>query len=187
MIPYHPETLQYVVTYQRLLSTSTCRDLLNWAKPRPHSTNAHEGWAPAEAATGHDTNSITPHRTCHTTMLPEDHELGTRVQRAVQTIAESYPYQHQSHTHTGFMLVRYAEGHKFLEHVDHYSGAPRTLSISVRLNDDYEGGAFTVFNGTYRPELQPGDAVVMPSNLCFPHSVEPVTRGTRYSLVIWTV
>ena len=42
------------------------------------------------------------------------------------------------------------------------------------------------WQGQYQvPDLRTGDAVVFPSNLCFPHEVRPVTAGTRYVLVTW--
>jgi predicted 2-oxoglutarate/Fe(II)-dependent dioxygenase YbiX len=38
---------------------------------------------------------------------------------------------------------------------------------------------------TLKIEPYPGKLVVWPSNFLFPHSVEPVSEGIRYSVVAW--
>ena len=34
-------------------------------------------------------------------------------------------------------------------------------------------------------DLTKGDIIVFPSNFMYPHKVEPVTKGTRYSYISW--
>jgi|TARA_B110001454_G_C12578184_1_gene374904 PKHD-type hydroxylase len=66
-------------------------------------------------------------------------------------------------------------------------GNTRKLSMSILLNDDYEGGNFE-FRGIGEEEecLEgEGSIIVFPSFSW--HQVTPVTRGTRYSLVAWFV
>ena len=76
-------------------------------------------------------------------------------------------------------------------------GNVRKLSMSIILNDDYEGGGFefaTLINSsatcakevstTYTPDFNKlGSIIVFPSYMV--HRVQPVTKGTRYSLVSW--
>ena len=178
----------YVVTYKGLLSRDTTTQLMLWLPTLPESQNPWDGWCVGESATGHDTNAVTAHRTCHYTMINENRAPNWEAIRMGLThIWETYPFYHQSHTLTGVQIMRYQPGHKFREHTDHYSGAPRTLSIIIQLNDQYEGGRLSFWQGRYAPPMtEPGDAVVFPSALCFPHQVEPITKGTRYSLVVWT-
>lgn len=59
----------------------------------------------------------------------------------------------------------------------------RKLSVSVQLSDpsNYEGGSL-ILKHTETPKCQ-GDVSVFPSFL--EHEVTPVTKGTRYSLVLW--
>lgn len=61
----------------------------------------------------------------------------------------------------------------------------RKLSISLLMNDDYEGGEielkFANFNQVLKPEK--GHAIIFPAWM--PHKVHPVTKGQRYSLVAW--
>jgi len=68
-------------------------------------------------------------------------------------------------------------------------GRVRKLSMSVLLNDDYEGGEFQF--ATYAAEKceihtifgKIGSIIVFGSDV--EHRVTPVTKGIRYSLVIW--
>jgi Rps23 Pro-64 3,4-dihydroxylase Tpa1-like proline 4-hydroxylase len=87
--------------------------------------------------------------------------------------------------------LKYEEGGFYTIHHDHHSAAPRTLSMILFLNNDYKGGEL-IFHGpkketekirTVHPE--PGRIIVWPSNFLYPHSVEKVTKGTRYTVVSW--
>ena len=69
-------------------------------------------------------------------------------------------------------------------------GNVRKLSMTVLLNDNYEGGEFqfaTLNNEKceiHTPEFNKiGSIVVFPSGM--EHRVTPVTKGIRYSLVVW--
>ena len=69
-------------------------------------------------------------------------------------------------------------------------GSVRKLSMSVILNDDFEGGDFEIYRLEEHcsvcrdtPKLKTGSIYIFPSVL--EHRVSPVTKGTRYSLVIW--
>jgi predicted 2-oxoglutarate/Fe(II)-dependent dioxygenase YbiX len=65
----------------------------------------------------------------------------------------------------------------------------RHLSISICLNNEYEGGEFVfdIPGGHYTVPQNVGDAVIFPSNFMFPHQVNKVTRGTRYALIGWVI
>ena len=63
------------------------------------------------------------------------------------------------------------------------NGLLRKLSISILLNDDFEGGLFEFKNFEKQPELKQGSIIVFPSFI--EHRVSPVTSGTRYSAVTW--
>ena len=70
-------------------------------------------------------------------------------------------------------------------------GHVRKLSMSVILNDDFEGGAFEFASyGKEECTITPikggtGTVIVFPSWM--EHRVAPVTKGIRYSLVSWFV
>ena len=86
-------------------------------------------------------------------------------------------------------LLKYSKGGKYEVHTDHYSNTPRHLSIIINLNDDYEGGdlIFTdqQLKEIKRLKLGKGSVTFFPSNFMYPHSIQPITEGTRYSIVAW--
>ena len=86
-------------------------------------------------------------------------------------------------------LLKYSAGGKYEVHTDHYTNSPRHLSIIMNLNNNYEGGdlIFTAQNEEEikRLKLNTGSIVFFPSNFMYPHSIEPITKGTRYSIVAW--
>jgi PKHD-type hydroxylase len=67
------------------------------------------------------------------------------------------------------------------------SGFNRKISFSILLNDpsEFEGGdlLFHASREPYCAEMKKGDMVLFPSFL--PHSVSPVTKGVRKTLVGW--
>ena len=68
-------------------------------------------------------------------------------------------------------------------------GHVRKLSMSIMLNDNFEGGAFEFASYsreecTITPiEAKAGSVIVFPSSM--EHRVAPVTKGIRYSVVCW--
>ena len=65
------------------------------------------------------------------------------------------------------------------------NGKTRKLSMTIVLNDDYEGGEFQFFTETHSIKEKTGTVIVFPSYMV--HRVNPITKGTRYSLVVWFV
>ena len=62
-------------------------------------------------------------------------------------------------------------------------GKTRKLSMTIVLNEDYEGGEFEFFDDKNLIREKIGTVIVFPSYMV--HKVRPVTKGTRYSLVAW--
>ena len=95
---------------------------------------------------------------------------------------------------SGYKEVRfnkYDKDTEMKEHCDHIhtifdgtiKGIP-ILSIVGCLNEDYEGGEFIMWQ-TEKIEIPEGAVLIFPSNFMYPHKVNPVTKGTRYSYVSW--
>ena len=86
---------------------------------------------------------------------------------------------------------RYEKNKKMAEHCDHIQsifdgnikGVP-ILSMLGILNDNYKGGEFIMFENKII-KLKQGDLLIFPSNFLFPHKVEPVLKGIRYSYISW--
>jgi predicted 2-oxoglutarate/Fe(II)-dependent dioxygenase YbiX len=88
---------------------------------------------------------------------------------------------------TGYKILRYTEGQFYTQHTDSFKEHPRSVTASIILNDNYEGGEFAFFNRKLSYRLEKGDAILFPSNFMYPHEIMPVTKGTRYSIVTWFV
>lgn len=61
-----------------------------------------------------------------------------------------------------------------------------TLSVLTQLNDEYSGGELVFWNNEII-ELNVGDIVVFPSNFLYPHKVNTITDGVRYSMASWVI
>jgi hypothetical protein len=95
------------------------------------------------------------------------------------------------HGFTEIRFNRYQENKEMDLHCDHihsmFDGGKKgipTLSLVGALNDDYEGGDFVMFEDTVI-RIPAGAYLVFPSNFLYPHKVNPVTKGTRFSFVSW--
>lgn len=94
------------------------------------------------------------------------------------------------HESTEIRFNIYTEGTEMLTHVDHihsiFDGSRKgipILSMLGVLNDDYEGGEFILCGKEIK--LNSGDAIIFPSVFLYPHSVNRIKKGTRYSWVLW--
>ena len=87
--------------------------------------------------------------------------------------------------------IQYTEYHPVGGHYDwhmdcgHGIQKQRKISITVQLNDDYEGGGLEIHRGQNPQQAlkKKGTVVVFPSYML--HRVTPVTKGVRNSLVLW--
>lgn len=121
--------------------------------------------------------------------------FGKVVDNYVNTVSPYFTISHDS----GYALLDYSVGCHFKQHVDLLthppdavngfvplqSAFPRRISLSLLLNEDYEGGDLSFFNNTYKIPRQKGTIVLFPSNTLFPHQVAEVTSGHRYSIITW--
>jgi hypothetical protein len=88
-------------------------------------------------------------------------------------------------------ILKYENTGFYTWHVDHFAEIPRTMSCILLLNNDYEGGNLCFRNpdgsGELEVEVKPNRMIIWPSNFLYPHTVKPVTKGTRYSVVAWAL
>tara|TARA_R110000782_G_C14763223_1_gene408364 strand:- start:682 stop:1230 length:549 start_codon:yes stop_codon:yes gene_type:complete len=87
-------------------------------------------------------------------------------------------------------LLKYTHGGKYEIHTDESAKCWRTLTCILNLNEEYEGGDFVVYAQDGKTEMKrikckTGTCIMFPSNFLFPHRVEPITSGERYSIVTW--
>lgn len=83
--------------------------------------------------------------------------------------------------------LRYGLGGHYDFHVDDGPGFQRKYSSILILNNDYVGGqlCFKIDDKVEMIKNVPGNLIIWPSNFMYPHSVKPLTEGTRYSIVTW--
>ena len=86
---------------------------------------------------------------------------------------------------SGYDLLRYNKGGYYREHTDSFTEQPRTVAMSINLNDDYVGGNMAFFNGEIQIKGGAGSVILFPANFMYPHQIMDVTEGTRYSIVTW--
>lgn len=103
----------------------------------------------------------------------------------------NFPWFDGWNGYTHIRYNKYIENKKMALHCDHIhsifdgerKGIPILSCLGV-LNDDYEGGEFIMFDD-YKIKLKQGDLLIFPSNFMYPHKVEPVKKGVRYSYISW--
>lgn len=88
---------------------------------------------------------------------------------------------------SGYELLKYNEGQFYVEHTDSFKEMPRALSCIISLNDDYEGGEVSFFSREITHKLKKGDILLFPSSFMYPHEIQTITKGTRYSIITWLV
>lgn len=113
-----------------------------------------------------------------------DTELFNCAGAAIAKYREVFPLTKIQHD-SGYNLLRYVPGDFYMEHTDSFYTAPRTVSCSFALNDDYEGGEWGFFGRRITIRAPKNSAVMFPSNFMYPHEIMPVVSGTRYSIVTW--
>ena len=88
-------------------------------------------------------------------------------------------------------ILKYENTGFYTWHTDHFAAIPRTMSCILLLNNDYEGGNLCFRNpdgsGEWEVEVKPNRMIIWPSNFLYPHTVKPVTKGKRYSVVAWAL
>ena len=78
-------------------------------------------------------------------------------------------------------ILRYKPGNEIKDHLDIGYGNTRA-SVSIALNDNYEGGEFTFFSNRHKIMLKKGMGMIFPAEQIWIHGVTPVTKGERYSI-----
>ena len=172
---------QYIKVYENFIPIDVCNDIIKQSK--------FEDFKRAEIMAG----EIADHRKCYFKKL--DSKFETDIFNVVGKIIESYKNEFRwsfSGTKiqdTGYdhLLYLAAANGTYKEHVDHYDLNPRELSVSMILNDNYDGGDFSFFDGQVIKKKKQGSVVAFPSNFCFPHAVTPVSNGDRHSIITWII
>ena len=127
----------------------------------------------------------------------EEPYLSTIVSKAVddyiKNFLEDIPWFSYWNGKTRFFWIKYPTGSDGMgTHADHvrniFDGTRRgipTLTVLGSLNDDFEGGELEFWDNKEKFRLSAGEALIFPSVFLYPHQVHPITKGNRYSFVVW--
>ena len=164
------------------LSENIISDTWDW-KPSTYST--HEGISP------NSKNKVVMDDCWITEKMKYWIDLLDTTKKVVKLYKEKHPYMkyYNPNRTTDFRLNKYGKGGFMAEHADniHHShnqqyGYPST-SLLYFLNDEYKGGEIVIADTVYKTKRN--SAIMFPSNFMFPHYVNKITKGTRYSIVTW--
>jgi hypothetical protein len=183
---------KFIHVLDDVFSKELCDEILNEYKDSQYWNNAQIG----------DVNNPvnTNVRNCKIISISSPHiindncdlrkELDNKIFEGVSYAVKKYSQVHPDFfidVDTGYELLRYDEGNFYMKHTDSFKEQQRSVSCSIQLNDDYNGGEFAFFGGEVVIKASAGSAILFPSNFMFPHEIMPVTKGTRYSIITWLV
>tara|TARA_R100001086_G_scaffold247633_1_gene182397 strand:- start:1676 stop:2245 length:570 start_codon:yes stop_codon:yes gene_type:complete len=108
--------------------------------------------------------------------------------KQVTTYQKTHPYARVQNL--DLQVLKYSTGGHYTWHTDSTTSMNRLLSVIITLNNDYEGGELLISpTGSDKNciKIKPGVGriIMWPSTFLYPHKVNPVTKGTRYSIVGW--
>jgi|TARA_R110000803_G_scaffold41477_1_gene89168 predicted 2-oxoglutarate/Fe(II)-dependent dioxygenase YbiX len=132
---------------------------------------------------GYPLNYLTPTDTFYWNFIKKE------VEKLFIFYTSKFPQIMKNHIINQIDLLKYLPGGKYEIHTDHHPTSARNLSIIINLNNEYEGGDL-IFTDQKNKEikrlkLSKGSIVFFPSNFMYPHKIQPITKGTRYSIVAW--
>lgn len=179
----------FISHYPGFFPAEFCDDVVNRFKNSEWTT--HTWQTNVQTAFQYDTEELSVYPLAD----KEDRDISIVFWENIGNCISNYQVENNTITYTvnvsNVRLNRYDENTKMRLHVDHIydlfdgetKGIP-VLSIIVNLNDGYEGGELRFFD-KHDLKLGKGDVVIFPSNFMYPHSVNTVTKNTRYSAVAW--
>ena len=110
---------------------------------------------------------------------------------AIKKYQSIFTSLHQELKLESINLLKYKQGNFYKKHTDAFHKVNRQLSFIINLNEDYKGGDLIFYYPNdpqfaySKVELKTGDLIMFPSNFMYPHSIQPIISGTRYSVVCW--
>jgi predicted 2-oxoglutarate/Fe(II)-dependent dioxygenase YbiX len=180
----------YIVVFDGIITNELCDSILN-------EFSDEKEWQKTLIAGGCIDNTIRAAETIELSypqVIAKNTEIRTNLDKAIYASAglaikkynDKFNYCNIEQD-SGYELLRYKKDQFYTKHTDSFKSAPRSVSCSFALNDNYEGGEFAFFNCELIYKLKKGSCIMFPSNFMYPHEIKPVTSGTRYSIVTWFI
>lgn len=113
--------------------------------------------------------------------------LYVNLNKAMDDIMRDYreTYNIPELTSSEWTLLRYEQGGKFHDHFDDAPNYNRITSVTVMLNDDFEGGEMVFEKHGISIPSEAGKVIVFPSTYAFFHRINSVLRGNKQTAVRW--
>lgn len=182
------ELKDYILILENIIPDKLCNDILKQYKNSNEWEDTKIGKQEIRKETRNCTRiSISLNKTIEKNKNVRkkiDDDIFNCAKKAIKKYNEKFKHTYISED-TGYDLLKYEKGGFYIQHVDSATGAPRTVSCSFILNNNFKGGDFSFFNNSITYSLKKGSAILFPSNFLYPHSVLPVLNGTRYAIVTW--
>jgi predicted 2-oxoglutarate/Fe(II)-dependent dioxygenase YbiX len=176
---------QYITVFENAISDELCAAILREYVDAPD-------WAQSKVGANYDLDNtvrdVESVFISHTINSDVRRDIDSKIFCCAKEVLDKYTCMYPAvevEQDSGYELLRYGVGQMYKQHVDDFSGARRVVSCSFHINDDYEGGDWGFFDNAYRVKAPKGAAVMFPSNFVFPHQINPVTAGERFSIVTW--
>lgn len=182
----------YVKVYQ-VYDDKFCKQIISQIKRVDWQTHAYYNYSKNELNSFEDELFITHGTNDKNEISQEILKLNESLWHVLKNYIESLNFPWYGNWH-GYSLVRFNRYDKkctMRTHCDHIHGLFEgerkgipTLTILGSLNNNYAGGDLIMWESE-KLELKAGQVMVFPSNFLYPHRIDPITKGTRYSFVSW--
>ncbi len=200
----------YYWFFKSVIPKRLCEEIIQYGNSKTEITALTGDKTEDDEISNEEIKKIEIKRKSHITWLDENW-VYKEIQPYIHKANENAGWNFDLDWSESCQFTKYKEGQFYGWHSDSYpkpyndekgkelEGKIRKLSMTVSLNDpnEYEGGnlefdfrhrtdyEFTKSDKALCTEIRPqGSVIVFPSFVW--HRVTPVTRGTRYSLVMWT-
>jgi predicted 2-oxoglutarate/Fe(II)-dependent dioxygenase YbiX len=179
----HPnlQLKDFIKVYDNVLDLDVCKNIVETSKDTEF---------PRAYVGAGDYATQSKNRNCYSKKLNKEFEttIYSTVGKILKLYEKDFPafIEGSEAIDTGYdhLLYKGEEKGEYVTHIDHMNAEPRLISISILLNDEFDGGDFSFFDG-YVVKNKVGGALVFPSNFMFPHGVLPVSNGDRHAIVTW--
>jgi|TARA_R100000084_G_C4633681_1_gene139811 hypothetical protein len=172
-----------------LINQNVCNKLIKFYEDHKHMTVPEESYKFKEDKRIEDNCSfLNISHLRSNSSFQKPYEVILKYLRIVLTNYEIYVRNHLCDnyrnifmTHTdNIRIIKYEVGQHIKDHTD--ASIAIRGSLTVNLNDDYEGGEFRFFGGREKINLSAGEAMLFPAEPIWIHGTEPITKGARYAI-----
>lgn len=177
-------SMMQVLTHTGVFSVEECKKIISDNSPEGFETSA------VQAAVSDDTptEKLQIRDSSNVWVEQNDTNMWLFDKMLALVMSANQKFKFEVDFFEALQLAKYEVGQFYNWHVDLGPGhmGNRKLSVTVQLSDSdsYEGGDLVLDDGTdFMAPRELGSVTVFPSFM--KHKVTPITKGTRYSLVVW--